>query len=165
MTSAGMPVRARSGVQTNPNRFTLIELLVGVSVLGIVAAVVTMSVGAFTALTQKQAAATEKRTVQAAMDAMIAEQKVDGTAACGGSRFQGPRGTGVAGAKSTNDMETFPIDRKYAASGSGTLVALYPHYLRQSKTRGSYHCVVERNPDRGTRQDAGVIEQDRYSSP
>jgi prepilin-type N-terminal cleavage/methylation domain-containing protein len=154
-----------SRLRNNQKGFTLIELLVVVSILGILAAVVTMSMVGITAIAQKRAGDTEKLTVQAAMDTMLADQGVDANAVCAGIKFQGPRGAGAAGANTTNDMEQFPTDRKYSGPGSGNLVSLYPHYLRQSKTHGDYHCVVEKNPDGSPRQDAGVIEQDRYSSP
>jgi prepilin-type N-terminal cleavage/methylation domain-containing protein len=147
----------------NEHRFTLIELLVVVSVLGILAAVVTMGMVGINAAAKRSAADVEKQNVQGAMNAMLADQGVVG-AVCSEVKFQGPRGPGAAGANTTNDMELFPIDRRYSGPGSGALVALYPHYLRQSRTHGYYHCVVEKNADGTTRQDAGLVEQDWYSS-
>ena len=123
--------------RNNQKGFTLIELLVVISILGILAAIVTVSLTGITAVAQKRAADTEQRTVQAAMDAMLADQGVDSAAACPG------------GAGPTQDMTGFPTGTQFAQHG-GTggangfdahpAVSLYPEYLRVSSTHGSYRC-------------------------
>jgi prepilin-type N-terminal cleavage/methylation domain-containing protein len=122
--------------KNNQKGFTLIELLVVISILGILAAVVTMSLVGITKVAQSRAADTEKKTVQIAMDTMLADQGVDGTAACGASFIS----VGTA----TTDMTAFPSTTAWSANnGGGTShapVALYPHYLREPGTHGTYWC-------------------------
>jgi prepilin-type N-terminal cleavage/methylation domain-containing protein len=123
--------------RNNQKGFTLIELLVVISILGILAAIVTVSLTGITAVAQKRAADTEQRTVQAAMDAMLADQGVDSAAAC-------PGGSGP-----TNHMNSFPTSNGFVQHG-GTggqngfdphpTVSLYPQYLRVQDTHGSYTC-------------------------
>ena len=105
--------------------FTLIELLVVISILGILAAVVTMSLVGITTRAQDNANKTELHTVQAALDTMLADQQVDPTAVCGGG--------------ATKNMDAFP-------NGS---VHLYPNYIRQATTSRSYSCSAA-NPGAGT---------------
>ena len=118
--------------KNNQKGFTLIELLVVISILGILAAVVTMSMVGVTRLAQDRAAEAERNTVQSAMDAMASEQLVpDGQVCVGGA-------TNTAG---TSDMTTFPG----AAIGTDTIptgrpVALSPRYLRGPSTHGKYFC-------------------------
>jgi prepilin-type N-terminal cleavage/methylation domain-containing protein len=81
--------------RNNQRGFTLIELLVVISILGILAAVVTMSMVGVTKLAQQRAADAEKATVQAAVDAMVNEQLVPSDQVCVGS-------------PTTNDMTKFP---------------------------------------------------------
>ena len=60
--------------------FTLIELLVVVTILGILAGIVTLSLVGLTTHANVQACNTEYKTVQAALDAYLANQnKVNGT--------------------------------------------------------------------------------------
>jgi prepilin-type N-terminal cleavage/methylation domain-containing protein len=121
--------------KNNQNGFTLIELLVVISILGILAAVVTMSLVGITKVAQSRAADTERTTVQIAMDTMLADQGVDGTAAC--ASF-------TSAATATTDMTAFPSSTAWSANnGGGTShnpVALYPHYLREPATHGTYWC-------------------------
>lgn len=95
--------------------FTLVELLVVVTILGILAAVVTSSLVGLTATAKTNACAEELRTVQTAMDAMLAKNNIVGV-------------TAQAGA--TNTFTALPV-------GAGTEV-LSPNYLRQAQTKGSY---------------------------
>ncbi len=95
--------------------FTLVELLVVVTILGILAAVVTTSLVGLTGTAKTNACAEELRTVQTAMDAMMAKNNI------------------VAVAARTTDTNTF------SALPTGTGVQpLSPNYLRQATTKGSY---------------------------
>src|SRR5207245_4991937 len=57
--------------------FTLIELLVVITILGILAAIVSVSLLGITSTARKNALATERQTVQGAFDAMLHDQVVD----------------------------------------------------------------------------------------
>ena len=85
--------------KNNQKGFTLIELLVVISILGILAAVVTMSLVGITKVAQTRAGDTETKTVQVAMDTMLADMGVDASAACTGA----PTTAGT----STSDMTKF----------------------------------------------------------
>lgn len=128
--------------------FTLIEMLVVISILGILAAVVTMSMIGITALAQKRADEGELMAVQSAMNFMIVDQLVDPDQACSLYR---------ALSQGTNDMSRFPSDRPFERSG-GNLeqtarqpVQLYPHYLRKRFMKDAYLCSGN-----GTVQRAGA---------
>jgi len=99
--------------------FTLVELLVVITILGILAAVVTTSLVGLTASAKTNACAEELRTVQTAMDAMMAKNNIVAVA---------------AQATATNTFTALP-------TGTGTEV-LSPNYLRQSTTKGSYTWVA-----------------------
>ena len=66
-------LRGRKGQQG----FTLIELLVVVTILGILAAIVTLSLVGLTTNSNVQACNTEYKTVQAALDAFMAANNTD----------------------------------------------------------------------------------------
>ncbi|OGN81414.1 MAG: hypothetical protein A2X23_10245 [Chloroflexi bacterium GWC2_73_18] len=95
--------------------FTLVEMLVVVTILGILAAIVTSSLVGLTSTAKTNACAEELRTVQTAMDAMLAKNNITGV---------------TAQATATNDFSALP-------AGTGA-EALSPTYLRQSTTKGSY---------------------------
>lgn len=95
--------------------FTLVELLVVVTILGILAAVVTSSLIGLTSTAKTNACAEELRTVQTAMDAMMAKNNIVGV---------------TARATDTNTFSAFP-------TGTGT-EPLSPNFLRQATTKGSY---------------------------
>lgn len=119
--------------KNNQNGFTLIELLVVISILGILAAVVTMSMVGITKVANDRAAATEKQVVQVAYDTMLEENGVDIGAACA---------TAPNGPPGTKDMATFPTATAYnPGSTTHAVVSLYPHYLRQNATHGNYYCL------------------------
>jgi prepilin-type N-terminal cleavage/methylation domain-containing protein len=63
--------------------FTLIELLVVVTILGVLAAIVTLSLVGLTTNASAQACNTEYKTVQAALDAAMANNSLSGIAAFG----------------------------------------------------------------------------------
>lgn len=95
--------------------FTLVEMLVVVTILGILAAVVTTSLVGLTSTAKTNACAEELRTVQTAMDAMMAANNITAV---------------TAQAAATNTFSALP-------TGTGAQ-ALSPTYLRQSTTKGSY---------------------------
>jgi prepilin-type N-terminal cleavage/methylation domain-containing protein len=94
--------------------FTLVELLVVVTILGILAAVVTSSLIGLTNTAKVNACSEELRTVQVGMDAMMATNNI----------------TLVTASVADTTLWT-------ALPGVGVL-ALSPNYLRQSSTKGSY---------------------------
>ena len=98
--------------------FTLIELLVVVTILGVLAAIVTLSLVGLTTNAQAKACEQEYKTVQAGLDAYMANNNVDTVAA-----------TGVNG---TSDM-TSPI-LLYNSAPS----AISPTYVRNTPTRWAY---------------------------
>jgi prepilin-type N-terminal cleavage/methylation domain-containing protein len=93
--------------------FTLVELLIVVTILGILAAVVTTSLVGLTATAKTNACAEELRTVQTAMDALMAKNNITSV---------------TAKAVADNDMTTV------VAAGE----ALSPDYVRQATTKGDY---------------------------
>ncbi|HEY8814688.1 MAG TPA: prepilin-type N-terminal cleavage/methylation domain-containing protein [Candidatus Dormibacteraeota bacterium] len=105
-------MRGRKGQQG----FTLIELLVVVTILGILAGIVTLSLVGLTTNASVQSCNQEYKTVQAALDAYMADKNVDT----------------VAAAADTNDMTT-PI-ALYNTAPSPT----NPNYTRNGKTQFSY---------------------------
>jgi prepilin-type N-terminal cleavage/methylation domain-containing protein len=126
--------------KNNQKGFTLIELLVVISILGILAAIVTMSLVGITAVATQRAAKTEQTTVQVAYDTMLADQRVDSASACQGA----PSTAGAA----TSDMSAFPTSISWSVDANGNptssknSVQLYPHYLREKATHGTYYCTA-----------------------
>jgi prepilin-type N-terminal cleavage/methylation domain-containing protein len=124
--------------RNNQKGFTLIELLVVISILGILAAVVTMSMVGITQLAQRRAAGAEQRTVQLALDTMANEQQVPEANICNPPDLSAPSAT-------TNDMGKFPSSDTSAgitptSPPTGHALSLYPRYLRQATTYGTYVC-------------------------
>jgi prepilin-type N-terminal cleavage/methylation domain-containing protein len=105
-------MRGRKGQQG----FTLIELLVVVTILGILAAIVTLSLVGLTTNASVQSCNQEYKTVQAALDAYMADKNVDT----------------IAGATDTNDMTT-PV-ALYNTNPSPS----NPNYTRNGKTQFYY---------------------------
>jgi prepilin-type N-terminal cleavage/methylation domain-containing protein len=73
--------------------FTLIELLVVVTILGVLAAIVTLSLVGLTTNAQAKACEQEYKTVQAGLDAYMANNNVDtvpATSSAGTSNMQSP---------------------------------------------------------------------------
>ena len=110
----GRSLRSRKGQAG----FTLIELLVVVTILGVLAAIVTLSLVGLTTNAQAKACEQEYKTVQAGLDAYIANNNVDTVSP-----------TGVNG---TSDM-TSPV-LLYNSAPSATA----PTYLRNSPTQWAY---------------------------
>jgi type II secretory pathway pseudopilin PulG len=107
-------------------------MLVVISILGILAAVVTMSMVGVVNLAQQRADAAELNTIQVAVDTMANEQQVPANAVC-------------AVARSSNDMSHFPVDPADANDlsvlpGVGQAAPLYPRYLRTQNTKRKYTC-------------------------
>jgi prepilin-type N-terminal cleavage/methylation domain-containing protein len=134
----------RKLTRNNQKGFTLIELLVVVSIIGILAAVVTMSMVGVTKLAQGRASDAERATVQSAIDTMANEQLASAGSVC----------TDGANATGTNDMSSWPAGQMGANEKppTGHPIALYPRYLRQQNTHGTYRC----NGD-------GVVTQTGYT--
>ena len=97
--------------------FTLVELLVVVTILGILAAIVTSSLVGLTGTAKTNACAEELRTVQTAMDAMLAKNNIVAV---------------TASAAATNTWTALPV-------GGAGVEPLSPNFLRQAQTKGSYN--------------------------
>jgi prepilin-type N-terminal cleavage/methylation domain-containing protein len=136
--------KIRNALQSRRHRqggFTLIELLVVITILGILAAVVAVSLLGITSTARKNALAAEKQTVQTAFDAMLHDQHIDPStltaAGCDGATF-------------TSDMTHFPKNGAvYSApdpTAPGVVTVLATHYLRQTTTTdATYACDAEGN--------------------
>jgi general secretion pathway protein G len=109
---AGNNLRGRKGQQG----FTLIELLVVVTILGILAAIVTLSLVGLTTNATVQSCSQEYKTVQAALDAYMANNNY---------------GT-ISAATKTNDMST-PVALYNTAPSAAN-----PNYTRNGKTQFKY---------------------------
>jgi prepilin-type N-terminal cleavage/methylation domain-containing protein len=110
--------------------FTLIEMLVVISILGILAAIVTMSMVGITNTARSNAQKAEKQTIQVAMDTMASDQGLATGAVCGGPSTAG---------SATNNMGAFP-----APVAGGTALPLYPKYIRiQTTSTQSYYCDAD----------------------
>ena len=96
--------------------FTLVELLIVVTILGILAAVVTTSLIGLTSTAKTNACSEELRTVQTAVDALMAKNSLTTV-------------TAVAAPGSKTAVQT--------VIGNGQ--ALYPDYIRQDTTKGAYY--------------------------
>jgi len=133
-------VRANRKRRRQQGGFTLIELLVVITILGILAAIVSVSLLGITATARQNALKAEKQTVQTAFDAMLHDQHVDPidlAAAC--KLITTP----------TNKMTQFPTTQIYQppdSTSGGRIVALATHYLRQTTTQlASYTCDGDGN--------------------
>jgi type IV pilus assembly protein PilA len=127
--------RARSLLQrltkkNNQKGFTLIELLVVISILGILAAVVTMSMVGITKVANDNAAKAELQTVQVAYDTMLSDQQATTANQCTDPSLQ------------TADMTAFPNATTKGATPADGPVALSPAYLHQSHTKYKYSCTL-----------------------
>lgn len=102
--------------------FTLIELLVVVTILGVLAAIVTLSLVGLTTNAQAKACEQEYKTVQAGLDAYMANNNVDNVVA-----------TGTGG---TSDM-TSPV-LLYNNGNVNPIDSAHPSYIRNSPTQWAY---------------------------
>jgi prepilin-type N-terminal cleavage/methylation domain-containing protein len=123
----------------NQKGFTLIEMLVVISILGILAAIVTLSMVGVTNLAQSRANESELKTVQVALDAMASQQQLDASSICTG-----------ASAPNSN-MGSFPDGAGQGPQPAGTKEALWPNFIRNPQfTQRNYTCDTN-----GTVHDAG----------
>jgi len=97
--------------------FTLVEVLIVVAIIGVLAAVVIPNFTGLVGYGQSQAGETELVTVQTAMDTMMAKESLTLV-------------TAVTTATST--MSSFPSSSH----------PLYPNYLRDTTTKGTYTCTT-----------------------
>ena len=97
--------------------FTLIELLVVVTILGVLAAIVTLSLVGLTTNAQTKACLQEYRVVQSGMDAYMAYFNLNG----------------VTGAGPTSNMATAPDGTHPLYNSAGT-----PTFIRNSPTNYAY---------------------------
>jgi prepilin-type N-terminal cleavage/methylation domain-containing protein len=123
--------------RNNQKGFTLIEMLVVISILGILAAIVTMSMVGVTNLAHQRALASEQQTIQVALDTMAAENNVPSDQIC-------PANAGFANGagNATKQMDQFPkADPNTWQPPTGNAEPLYPRYIRSNATtQQSYWC-------------------------
>jgi prepilin-type N-terminal cleavage/methylation domain-containing protein len=130
--------------RNNQQGFTLIELLVVISILGILAAVVTMSLVGVQAAATKKAQQAELATVQTAFDSDVlanaADSNMDTTAACNN-----------LGRDGTNNLASFPSGHGGGLTAGGgapqDLPSLYSSYIRIQLSKWTYYCA---DPSTGT---------------
>jgi prepilin-type N-terminal cleavage/methylation domain-containing protein len=128
--------------------FTLIELLVVITILGILAAIVSVSLLGITSKARENAKKAELQTVQAAFDAMLADQQIQSGVIVNASPSPAtPTGPLVAACigPATKQMDAFPPKgAQYSgpadAAGGGVVTVLATHYLRQTTTAYAYAC-------------------------
>ncbi len=135
-----MILRALRKLNRDQRGFTLIELLVVITILGVLAAIVSISLLGITSKAQETAKQAELHTVQAAFDAMLSDQRVPGSSDGSPSSTISPACTGVNGG-ATKDMKHFPRGgQSYLGPDTGSVTVLSTHYLREANTRYSYVC-------------------------
>lgn len=127
------PRRLRGRLGDAQRGFTVIETLVAVSVLGILAAVLTTGLVGVTWMVRQRAADEELHTVQAAYHAMLVDQKVPKDSECNGA---------VVGTGGTNDMRQITGG---AEPPPGMVThrpaSLYPRYIAKATTLYHYYCA------------------------
>jgi prepilin-type N-terminal cleavage/methylation domain-containing protein len=127
--------KALRRIHKDQGGFTLIEVLVVMTILGILAAIVSISLLGVTASARTKAKDAEKQTVQAAFDAMLADQQV-GNGGITGANCDG---------SSHNDMTNWPKGVPYSDPNKvgwtpGLVTVLATHYLREPATTYGYSC-------------------------
>jgi prepilin-type N-terminal cleavage/methylation domain-containing protein len=119
--------------RNNQKGFTLIELLVVISILGILAAVVTMSLVGVQAAATERARQAELAAVQTAFDTDVQanepDTNVDATTACNSIPGGG-----------TKNLASFPSGTG-TIQGSTPLPPLYPNYLHVQTSKFTYFCA------------------------
>ena len=129
--------------------FTLIEMLVVITILGILAAIVSVSLLGFTSTARKNALLAEKQTVQTAFDAMMHDQHVDPIQLTG-CVSAGTDPAAIAGKDWTDNMQAFPPGGQGWVAPDpnlgGRVTVLSTHYLRQATTSDAkYACDQDGN--------------------
>jgi prepilin-type N-terminal cleavage/methylation domain-containing protein len=147
-----MILRALKRIHKDQRGFTLIEVLVVMTILGILAAIVSISLLGVTASARKNAKNAERQTVQAAFDAMLSDQQVPSSPAIIGALCNATgdgKGNWVSGS-TTKDMTNFPGSGssggstnlyKTSTTPSGLPTQLSTHYLREQTTQYDYGCT------------------------
>jgi type IV pilus assembly protein PilA len=97
--------------------FTLVELLIVIAIIGVLAAIIIPNVTGLVGSGQTQAAAAEKTLLQTAVDTMMSNLGLS---------------TVSAVTSATSDMTAFP----------SSTTPLYPNYLRNATTKGTYTCTT-----------------------
>jgi prepilin-type N-terminal cleavage/methylation domain-containing protein len=122
--------------KNNQKGFTLIELLVVISILGILAAVVTMSMVGITKIANDNAAKAELQTVQVAYDTMLSDRQVPDGSQCPDAVNFDKSGT------AQSNMTKFPSSGDASTTPMGTPIQLAPNYLHQpnGNMKHSYLC-------------------------
>jgi prepilin-type N-terminal cleavage/methylation domain-containing protein len=124
--------------------FTLIELLVVITILGILAAIVSVSLLGITSKARENAKKTELQTVQAAFDAMLADQQIQSGVIVSPSPSAGAATGPLVDAcvgPPTNQMDAFPPQgHPYTQPDTTKVTFLATHYLRQTTTAYKYSC-------------------------
>jgi prepilin-type N-terminal cleavage/methylation domain-containing protein len=93
--------------------FTLVELLIVFTLLGVLAAIMIPNVAGLIGYGHTQSAEAELSVVQTAVDSMMAKDNA----------------ATVTATNATNNMSTFPTGH-----------VLYPSYVREQLTKGTYSC-------------------------
>jgi prepilin-type N-terminal cleavage/methylation domain-containing protein len=135
--------RALRKVHKGQGGFTLIEVLVVMTILGILAAIVSISLLGVTANARTKAKDAELKTVQAAFDAMLSDQQVDGTKTVAGTDV-GPLAD-ACDSSPHNNMTQWPgtgahPGATYGGPDSTKVTVLATHYLREGTTQYEYMC-------------------------
>lgn len=97
--------------------FTLVELLIVIAIIGVLAAIIIPSVAGLVGSGETEGAAAEFKTLQTAMDTMMAKAGL---------------GSVTAVSVATSNMASFPDATN----------PLYPTYLRTATTKGTYTCTT-----------------------
>jgi prepilin-type N-terminal cleavage/methylation domain-containing protein len=115
---------AKKGSRKGEKGFTLVELLIVFTLLGVLAAIMIPNVTGLIQYGHDQAAAAEWDVVQTAIDTMMAKENI----------------TAVNQTSPTKDMSAFPNGGPF----------LYPNYLRDPETKGTYSCETDGNVSQNT---------------
>jgi prepilin-type N-terminal cleavage/methylation domain-containing protein len=106
--------------------FTLIELLVVVTILGVLAAIVTLSLVGLTTSAESKACLQEYKTVQAGLDAYMAYNNVSTVTATGGTSDMTTPVLLYNAAGTPTFVRNSPTNYSYAWDGFGRITAIAP---------------------------------------